>query len=121
MTRMWLVDPTVMCDEHLQREHWEIHQLIEQIRGDWDMPEYNQTMKVLAHAARGQVFPTEIRDRHRCLAVEMESRGIGHDSILLAYSRVADVLSVTTPTEALIRHNRQELTRRCNKCARRIK
>jgi len=119
MTRMWMVDPTRMCDEHLQREHWEIHQLVEQIRCDWDMPAYNQTMKVFGHAVRGQVFPTRIPSRQNALAVEMESRGIGHDSDLLAHSDVADVFSVTMPTEALVRHNEQELTRRCDKCARR--
>lgn len=117
---MWMIDTGQMCDEHLQREHWEIHQLVEQIRGDWDMPSYNQAMKVFGHAVRGQVFPTEIPDRHDALAVEMESRGIGHDSALLTHSDVSEVFSVTAPTEALVYHNTRELARRCTKCEQRI-
>jgi hypothetical protein len=116
MTRMWMTDPTVMCNEHLQREHWEIHQLVEQMRGDWDMPAYDQTMKVFGHAVRGQVFPTRIDNRHARLVQEMEQRGITHDSELLPHTSIANVFRSSSVTEALIKHNTRELARRCDKC-----
>lgn len=110
-----MVEPWGLCDEHLQREHWEIHQLVEQVRGEWDMPGYNQTMKVLGHSVRGQVFPTKVRDRHDALVSEMVRRGIEHDTPI-EQPVVADVLDMSSVTGELISHNKDELARRCSKC-----
>lgn len=120
MTRMWLLVPQAMCDEHLQREHWEIHQLVEQINCEWDMPPEHQVMKVLGHCVRGQVFPKQIHNRHFSLAKEMAYRDIGHDSPLEdIHPWVID--SSPMPTKSLVDHNAAELSRRCDKCAERVK
>jgi len=117
MQRMWMVDPTILCDEHLQREHWEIHQLADVCQGSWDIKPLTAVKKVVGHAARGQVFPQYITARHNRLANHIDERGIGHDSPL-SYS--CPIEYDVTLTDAVIDQNRRDLSRRCEKCADRI-
>lgn len=114
---MWFVDPSLLCNEHLQREHWEIHQLVDVLRGEWDVSDYAATMKVVGHAVRGQVFPRYVTPRHDRLATHIRERGIGHDSPLDYDPPVRFSGDVT---ESLVADNRRDLVRRCSKCADRI-
>lgn len=114
MTRMWMTDPSVMCSEHLQREHHEIHQLVEQLRCQWNMPPEHQVAKIIGHLVRGQVFPTYVRDRHDELVTELDDRDIRHDTPI-EQPDIADVYPAD-PTPYLQQYNQRELARRCTKC-----
>lgn len=107
MTRMWLVDPAAMCQQHRAGEHKEIHDLVGFIRG-------GHVNKVVFHATRGQVFPELIGERHAAL----EGHG-GWDSPI-DVPDVADELTMAEPTAAQRAHNRRELARRCDDCRARM-
>jgi hypothetical protein len=104
---MWLVDPADMCPQHRAGEHKEIHDLLGFIRG-------GHISKVIFHAARGQVFPGLIGERHATLEAHH-----GWDSPV-SVPDVADDLTMAEPTAAVRRHNRRELARRCADCRRRM-
>lgn len=103
MTRMWMVDPSLMCQTHRLGEHKEIHDLVGFIRG-------GHIEKVIFHASRGQVFPAAIERRHRQL-----EQYDGHDSPI-DVPAVADELQMASVTDSLVSHNMQELGRRCDDC-----
>jgi len=104
MTRMWLVDPAKMCQQHRLGEHKEIHELVGFIRN-------GHINKVIFHATRGQIFPHVIVERHR----ELE-RYDGHTS-RIDVPDVAGELQMASITPELIAHNERELARRCDECA----
>lgn len=104
MTRMWMVDPAAMCQQHRLGEHKEIHELVGFVRG-------GHVNKVVFHAARGQVFPRHIAARHS----QLESFD-GHDSPV-DVPDVADDLQMACLTTEVRRHNERELARRCDDCA----
>ena len=104
MVRMWLVDPELMCKQHRLGEHKEIHDLVGFIRN-------GHIEKVQFHASRGQVFPQHISMRHEQLEA--------HDGLdsPISVPDVAEDLQMTEVTGRLLKHNRQELARRCDECA----
>lgn len=77
MTRMWGVDPELMCRSHLLGEHNEMHMLVGAIRKH----PHGEAI-ALGHAKKGQVDTSLIQERHDELAEEMERRGHNHDSPL---------------------------------------
>jgi len=58
--RMWMVEPRLMCDKHLVKEHGDIHTIVWHIRA--------------RHALTGKVEPISIRSRHTQLEEEMSLR-----------------------------------------------
>lgn len=77
MTRMWSIDPVLLCDQHLLGEHNELHQLVGYINSDRDW-----SAKLQAHAEAGEIDTTAIKSRHDSLASEMLNRGMNHQSPL---------------------------------------
>lgn len=75
MTRQWLVDPKLMCDQHLLGEHNEHHMLVEAIRKH----EHGAAIAE-GHGKKGQVDTSKLQERHDELVEEMESRGFNHKS-----------------------------------------
>lgn len=71
MTRMWMVNPKIMCRQHLLGEHKEIHQLIGSLENG---------RSVKGHIDKGQIDLTQIESRHAVLSVELERRGYNHKS-----------------------------------------
>jgi hypothetical protein len=74
MTRMWMVDPRIMCRQHLLGEHFETHVIANNIaRG-----------RGIAGFIRNNVIePHGVACRHDELVVEMERRGMRHRSPLV--------------------------------------
>lgn len=107
MTRMWCVDPAVLCRQHLLGEHKELHQLIGHIRA-------GNTNAVRGHAKRGQVDTARITARHEELVAEMLDRGYNHESPL-AYEDSLDLGEVDETA------NLDDLAERCEECRERIK
>jgi hypothetical protein len=107
MTRMWCVDPELLCRQHLLGEHKELHQLVGHVRA-------GNTNALRGHAERGQIDTGRVAPRHEALVAEMERRGYNHDSPL-AYD---DTLGLGSVDEA---GNREELAERCPECRERIR
>lgn len=104
MTRMWCVDPRVLCREHLLGEHNELHKLVGSIRAGHSIDGYVE---------RGQVETGRITARHEALAAELERRGYTHESPL----DYADDLDRGEVDPAA---NLEELATRCAACRERI-
>jgi len=68
-----MVDPHIMCRQHLLGEHNELHKLAGTIRhGNW--------ARLKGHAAKGQIELASLCVRHEELVHEMIIRGYNHQS-----------------------------------------
>jgi hypothetical protein len=97
---MWLVDPKIMCRQHLLGEHVELHMLVGTIR---------HGISIDGYVDAGLVETHNIAKRHEQLVEEMERRGYNHKSEL-AYSDTLHRGRVPR------RASRAELLRRCPNC-----
>jgi hypothetical protein len=108
---MWLIDPALLCREHLLGEHNELHKLVGGIRN-------HPHGKAIAdgQADDGNIDTSQITDRHTALVAEMNRRNYNHDSPLQydddEYQAGVGVIDPSA--------NRRELRNRCDKCAERI-
>lgn len=71
--RMWMVDPKIMCRQHLLGEHVECHMLAGTLA---------KGKSILGFLKKGLVEPTSLVRRHQELAEEMWKRGYSHKSPL---------------------------------------
>lgn len=98
--RMWLVDPTRMCNAHLLGEHNEMHMFVGCILKGISIKGYMDNGLVAVHL---------IRHRHEELAREMARRGFRHRSPLPEFPEFeAGYVNVE--------ENEKELRRRCRNC-----
>jgi hypothetical protein len=98
--RMWLVDPRLMCSQHLLGEHVELHMLVGSL---------NRGKRIDGFLRDGLVELRSIRRRHRELVAEMRRRGFRHQSPLPEFrARRAGSVDVLA--------NLKELARRCRDC-----
>ncbi|HLD91738.1 MAG TPA: pyrimidine dimer DNA glycosylase/endonuclease V [Patescibacteria group bacterium] len=67
--RMWMVDPKILCKNHLLGEHGEIHKFFKQF-----VKKYNMNGRA------GQIEPKSMKQRHDELVNEMINRGYNHNS-----------------------------------------
>lgn len=115
MTRMWMVDPELLCRQHLLGEHKEVHQLVGQIRRGCSLRGY---------VAHNCVEPEAIEDRHEALAEEMLRRGYRHASPLppsLDLRALVDSLSEDDRTARVdIESSYRDLLGRCSSCRERV-
>jgi len=103
--RMWLVNPRLMCRQHLLGEHVELHMLVGCIvRGK----------SLAGYIEQGLIDTALIERRHLELVREMERRGYRHGSELPAFKALA-----AGRIDAV--GNLLELKRRCKSCAARMK
>lgn len=111
---MWMIEPKLLCNQHLLGEHKEIHQLIGSLRNGKSIRGYVQNGLVDVNAA----FM-----RHFHLACEMVERGMNHHSSISAqdarmmghFCRVSkDCGSVD------VNKSYDDLKSRCAECKRRI-
>ena len=98
--RMWLVDPKLMCKQHLLGEHVELHMLVGSLR---------RNKNIGGFLDQGLVELRSIRRRHAELVFEMTRRGYIHKSPLpdFAPRRAGNVDPAA---------NLKELARRCRRC-----
>lgn len=108
MTRMWGIDPALLCEEHLLGEHVEMHQEV----GTLENHPHGEAV-VRGHAEAEQIDTAVIRARHDELAAEMVRRGMAHDSPL-DYDDGLGLGGID------VEANRRELAERCDACRRRI-
>lgn len=67
--RMWMVDPRILCRQHLLGEHGELHKHHHTFVKGWSIA-----------GRRGQIEPRNMRRRHEALVREMLRRGYSHYS-----------------------------------------
>jgi len=106
--RMWMIDPILMCDAHLNEEHSYIHQLQWHIRK-------GHTLDVLL---AGHVEPQNAKTRHDLLASEMVRRGHNHRSPVSASQ-----LQVPSEFHKVVdrKQSHTDLMVDCSKCKQRMK
>jgi hypothetical protein len=110
---MWMVDPKLMCNQHLLGEHVELHMFVGTIKKRKSLDGFvkNNLLEFLS-----------IEKRHTALALEMTKRKMNHKSVLPRmeqedfdfYSHKV-VLSEVNKEESF-----KELMRRCDKCKQQI-
>jgi hypothetical protein len=102
--RMWMVEPGLLCRQHLMGEHVELHMLVGSL---------NKGKSVKGFVRDGLIEVQSVRDRHEQLASEMTRRGYNHQSPLPEFnSFIAGSVNVSD--------NIEELKKRCTECRERI-
>jgi hypothetical protein len=96
---MWMVDPAIMCRQHLLGEHRELHALRGLLLTGRSMTGYRELVQL-----------PDLWTRHAALVAEMERRGYRHHSPLepLPGARLTGAVDAA--------ESRRELLRRCAEC-----
>lgn len=103
-----MVDPTVLCNQHLLGEHVELHMIVGAVESGYGA-------SVVGLARVNLVDTRLVTERHEALAAEMIARGMNHQSPL-AWTDVDEIgHGSPDPQESLA-----ELRRRCPDCRARI-
>lgn len=99
--RMWKVDPTKLCRQHLLGEHVEMHMFVGCINKKINLDGYINRKLIEIH---------HIKDRHEILVNEMNRRNMNHKSPLPEFKsyHAGDID---------IDKNIEELKRRCSNCS----
>jgi len=71
--RMWMVEPAIMCRQHLLGEHVELHMMAAHLQ---------RGRRIDKFVTNNCAQPRSIKARHRVLAAEMIRRGYHHASPL---------------------------------------
>jgi hypothetical protein len=107
MTRMWDVNPKVMCTNHLLGEHREMHQVKGMVE------KYEHAEAVMEGLAGSNAIDTDkIRERHDVLVAEMKERGYdGHKTPMEPVDDKTGGVGKVDTDESM-----QLLLRRCEDC-----
>jgi hypothetical protein len=99
---MWMVDPRIMCRQHLLGEHAEIHLFI------WAISRGNS---VKGYLEKGLLEIHKLYDRHEELVKEMKQRGYKHNSDLNKKWRQTEKSGYIDKEKSL-----EQLINRCLRC-----
>jgi len=102
--RMWSVNPEFLCQKHLCGEHVECHMFVGTIK---------KGISIKGYIEKGLVNPAGIILRHDALADEMICRKMNHKSPI-------PIIPLPPGHPIAVRHNLEELKRRCPACRARI-
>jgi hypothetical protein len=102
--RMWMVNPKIMCNQHLLGEHVELHMLVGNIKRGRSIEGF----------LSGLVDPSLVVQRHEEVVNEMVRRGMNHKSPLDCSGESTSSRAVP-PISGIA--NLKELARRCNQCS----
>lgn len=108
--RMWMIDPKLMCDQHLLGEHVELHMLVGSIK---------RKKSISGFLDKKLLEPMAIKSRHAALVQEMEKRGMNHKSPLKEFD--IGYLSIRAATKVDINKSILDLEKRCQDCRKKIK
>lgn len=105
--RMWMVNPRVMCRQHLLGEHVEHHMFVGSI---------NKGLAMTGYIEKNLLEPMSLSDRHAALVEEMERRGYNHKSPLPPAD--IDYLPFSEKFAKVdIQSAQEDLRSRCPECA----
>ena len=102
--RMWMVNPRIMCRQHLLGEHVEIHMFVGTL---------NRGKTVKGYLEKGLLEVHNMYSRHEELVEEMKRRGYNHCSSMDEKWRTVEKLGTIDQDK-----NLEELLRRCSRCKR---
>jgi hypothetical protein len=102
---MWMVDPRIMCRQHLLGEHVEIHMFIGTL---------NRGKTVEGYLEKGLLEVHNLYSRHQELVEEMKLRGYNHHSDVDTKWKHAKKLGVIDKKK-----NLKNLIERCPRCKQR--
>lgn len=108
--RQWLVNPKIMCRNHLLGEHLEVHMFIGAIL---------EGKKVKGFLDNNLLEPLSLFDRHEKLVKEMIRRGYNHKSPIdvEVFASIKKILPEEYLSKKIDRSKSlQELISRCNVC-----
>ena len=72
--RMWMIEPRLLCRNHLLGEHFEIHCAVGNLHKDGKWATYL--------TKQGYLEPQNFKQRHDEIVIEMKQRGYNHKSPL---------------------------------------
>jgi hypothetical protein len=101
---MWMVNPKIMCRQHLLGEHVEIHMFIGTI---------NRERSVKGYLEKGLLEIHNLYNRHEELVKEMKRRGYNHYSGVDKKWKLVEKAGFINKEKSIA-----ELTNRCSKCKR---
>lgn len=106
-----MVDPKIMCDQHLLGEHLETHMFLGSLK---------KNTKLDGYADSNCLELLSLKDRHDSLVKEMESRGMKHNS-RFDTKRMISVYSISQSTKVKqskidSKKSRELLLSRCPDC-----
>jgi len=110
--KMYLVNPEVMCSQHLEEEHRSIHVIGDMIKNNFDVEEF----------VDNKLFDLgQLKKRHDELEKEMEIRGCWNnnplDIIVPKDHKYYNVIVNQRPMNNVDTYqNRKELLRHCSRC-----
>lgn len=105
--RMWMIEPHLLCRQHLLGEHLETHMFIGHILGDRPLQGF---------ANRGLLQAESLAQRHEALVIEMLMRGYNHQSELPEFFVPQYLIGSQVDVERSI----ADLKERCQECRSRI-
>ena len=109
--RMWMVDPKIMCSQHLVGEHLEIHMFIGTLR---------KGVSIAAYVRSNAVEPKALYSRHEELIEEMGNRGYKKDGSPVDEQEVQELIE-KLPEDILnakvdVEESQDLLLDRCEDC-----
>jgi len=105
--RMWNIEPSKLCRNHLLGEHFEIHKAIGNLKNSRKWTE--------SLAKKGYLEPQNALKRHNKLVEEMKKRGYKHNSKL-------KISGIKLPKGKVdIKKSIRDLKKRCKFCFSKIK
>jgi hypothetical protein len=104
---MWMVDPKILCRNHLLGEHVEIHMFIGTIKKGYSIKGYIK---------KGLLEVHNLYNRHEELAKEMKRRNYRHNSKIGIKWKQADKQGLINKEK-----NLKEIIKRCLKCRERYR
>jgi len=105
MTRMWMIEPSLLCRQHLLGEHNEIHKAIGGLK---------KGRSIRGHLENKNLAPQYFRERHNELVEEMKKRNYNHQSSLPEEFPI-----VEGEVDKIV--NLLELYMRCGECRERMR
>jgi hypothetical protein len=102
---MWMVNPRIMCREHLLGEHVEIHMFIGTI---------NRGKSVKGYLEKGLLEVHNLHNRHDKLVKEMKRRKYNHYSEVNNKWKFVEKIGIIDKEK-----NLNELINRCSRCEKR--
>tara|TARA_R110002020_G_scaffold180072_1_gene373994 strand:- start:16042 stop:16389 length:348 start_codon:yes stop_codon:yes gene_type:complete len=106
--RMWMIDPKLMCNQHLLGEHGELHKFI---------PSFYKKYKVTKRIEPiVQIELSSYQKRHDELAEEMLHRGMNHKSPLPELPDFSYLPDEHFNAKVDINKSIEDLKNRCRRC-----
>ncbi len=104
--RMWMINPKLMCRNHLLGEHRELHPIVGMI---------NKNTGLEGYARKKIIEVNKIIERHDALKNEMIQRGYMHKSPLPFFS-LNNLPDWIIATKINVKQAKKDLLSRCEKC-----